>query len=126
MKKLILTSFLFFFVGFALMAQPKIIAHRGFWDKENSAENSIISLYKAYEAGCYGVEFDVQITSDGVLILNHDDILNGMVIQQTPYDKLRDIRLKNNEVIPTLGQYLVHAKNCPGIKLIMVKNRFLM
>lgn len=118
MKKLIFLSF-FILLSCIALAQPKVIAHRGFWDTENSAQNSITSLYKAHEAGCYGAEFDVRPTSDGVLIVFHDDKVNGMVIEQTPYEKLRNIKLKNGEVIPTLEQYLVHAGNCPNIKLIL-------
>lgn len=44
------------------VAQTKVIAHRGYWDCEGSAQNSIASLKKAAEAGVYGSEFDVQMT----------------------------------------------------------------
>ena len=119
MKKHLFFLLISLLMRIVVMAQPKVIAHRGFWDTENSAQNSITSLYKAYEAGCYGTEFDVHTTSDGVLVIFHDNEVNGMVISQTPYEKLRDIKLKNGETIPTLEQYLVHAKNCPNIKLIL-------
>ena len=119
MKKITILSFVLLLASVGAMAQTKVIAHRGFWDTENSAENSITSLYKAHEAGCYGVEFDVRPTGDGQYIIFHDDKVNGMLIAETPYEKLRDIKLKNGEVIPTLEQYLVHAKNCPDIKLVL-------
>lgn len=118
MKKHILL-FIFTILACTLLAQPKVIAHRGFWDTANSAQNSITSLYKAHEAGCYGVEFDVRPTSDGVLVVFHDGAVNGMEIRQNPYKALKDVRLGNGEVIPTLEQYLVHTGNCPGIKLIL-------
>lgn len=101
------------------VAQPKVIAHRGYWDTDNSAQNSLTALYKAHAIGCYGSEFDVHMTSDGQLVVFHDNRFDGMTIKDTPYEKLRDHQLKNGEVLPTLDQYLVHAKNCLGMQLIM-------
>ena len=46
-------------------AQTQVIAHRGFWKTEGSAQNSITALKKAAEAKVYGSEFDVQLTADG-------------------------------------------------------------
>lgn len=40
-------------------AQTRVIAHRGFWKTQGSAQNSITSLLKADSIGCYGSEFDV-------------------------------------------------------------------
>lgn len=106
-------------LGQTKFEETKVIAHRGYWKTENSAQNSIISLYKAQEVGCFGAEFDVHITSDLQLIVFHDDKLEGMKINDTPYEKLRNHVLSNGEILPTLEQYLVHAKNCPDIKLVL-------
>ncbi|MDL2214640.1 glycerophosphodiester phosphodiesterase [Dysgonomonas sp. OttesenSCG-928-M03] len=102
-----------------LNAQTKVVAHRGYWDCENSAQNSIVALYKAHETGVYGSEFDVLITADGIPVVNHDDKIEGKVIEETTYEELRDIKLKNGETLPTLEQYLVHGKACRGTKLIL-------
>ena len=40
-------------------AKTGIIAHRGYWKTEGSAQNSIASLTKAQQLGIYGSEFDV-------------------------------------------------------------------
>jgi glycerophosphoryl diester phosphodiesterase len=40
-------------------------------------ENSLISLYHSYLLGARVIEFDVNYTSDGVLVLLHDDSLNS-------------------------------------------------
>ena len=57
-------------------AQKKsaIVAHRGFWNCEEAgyAKNSVAALRCAQEAGFWGSEFDVNMTSDGVLIVYHD------------------------------------------------------
>lgn len=69
-------------------AQTQVIAHRGFWKTEGSAQNSITGLQKAAEAGVYGSEFDVQLTADGVVVVNHDDVVEGLVIGGR-YEKLK-------------------------------------
>ena len=117
MKKLSVVILLSLF-SIAVYCQTKVIAHRGFWNIEGAAQNAVSSLYKAYEYGCYGTEFDVYLTSDGVLVLHHDGVIEGAQIEKTPYSKIKDTKLENGELIPTVEQFLIHAKNCPGIKLI--------
>jgi len=101
------------------MAQTKVIAHRGYWDCEGSAQNSIASLQKAQELQIYGSEFDVWLTSDGVLVVNHDDAIQGLKIENAPYSQLKDIRLKNGETLPTLEAYLQQGKKDGKTKLIL-------
>jgi glycerophosphoryl diester phosphodiesterase len=104
---------------FSSYAQPQIIAHRGFWDKLGSAQNSISSLKNAIDFGAYGSELDVHITKDGVLVLNHDDDFKGVKIQEANYAELVDLRLKNGESLPLLQQYVYIAKQNPKTKLIV-------
>lgn len=100
-------------------AKTKIIAHRGYWDTEGSAQNSIASLKKASELKLYGAEFDVHVTKDGVVVLNHDETINGNDIQHSNYADIKDQKLSNGETIPTLEQYLDAAKSTKGLKLIL-------
>ena len=79
------------FMTYTAQAQTQIIAHRGYWKTENSAQNSITGLKKAAEAKVYGSEFDVQLTGDGVIVVNHDDNVNGITIAEVPYSKLNGI-----------------------------------
>ena len=102
-----------------LMAQTQVIAHRGYWNCEGSAQNSIASLHKAQELGVYGSEFDVWITPDGVLVVNHDEAIEGLIIEDTPYSQLKDLRLKNGEKLPTLETYLQQGKKDGKTKLIL-------
>ena len=70
MKKLVLII-PFVLLGTVINAQTKTIAHRGFWDTEGSAQNSLKSLRLANDIHCFGSEFDVWITKDGEVIVNH-------------------------------------------------------
>ena len=102
-----------------LSAQTKVIAHRGYWDCEGSAQNSIASLQKAQELRIYGSEFDVWMTSDGVLVVNHDAEIEGLKIEETPYSQLKDFQLKNGEKLPTLETYLQQGKKDRKTQLII-------
>ena len=107
--KLLLLTFAY---ALPVIAQdiPKVIAHRGYWQTYGSAQNSIRSFERAAEIGVYGSEFDVHLTADSVLILFHDNTVNGMTIQETPYSYLKDIKLSNGECIPTLREFLEVAR----------------
>lgn len=83
-----------------------IIAHRGYWDHEGCAQNSMASLRLAQQTGCYGSEFDVNVTSDGVAVINHDATIDTCHIPETAYKNLKGCTLANGEYIPTLKQYL--------------------
>ncbi len=91
-------------VTLIMSAQPKVVAHRGYWRTHGSAPNSIVSLQKAAAIGCYGSEFDVWITVDGVPVVFHDATINGIRIEDATYAELMNHRLANGEFFPTLQQ----------------------
>lgn len=100
-------------------AQPKVVAHRGYWRTDGSAQNSITSLQKAAAINCYGSEFDVWITVDGVPVVFHDATINGIRIEDATFAELMNHRLANGEFIPTLQQYLLEATKIEGCQLIL-------
>ena len=100
------------------LAQPHVAAHRGYWKTEGSAQNSIASLKKAAEIGCWGSEFDVWLTADGIPVVYHDSTIDGIRIEDTTYATLMNHRLQNGEFLPTLQQYLQEAKLHPNCRLI--------
>ena len=55
---------------------------------------------------------------DGKLIVNHDAKFQGFVIAETPYKKLKKIRLANGEKLPNLKKYLKKGKK-QDIQLIL-------
>lgn len=98
--------------------KSKVIAHRGYWKTEGSAQNSIRSLERASEIGAYGAEFDVHLTADNVLVIFHDNEIQGKNIQSSNYDDLKELTLANGEKLPTLESYLQRAKSLKNIRLI--------
>jgi glycerophosphoryl diester phosphodiesterase len=102
-----------------LAAQDKvqIIAHRGYWQSRGAAQNSIAALEATDRINAYGAEFDVHLTADSVLVVNHDTTIKDINIQKSPYAAIRDSMLANGEKIPTLREYLEAAKRT-NIRLI--------
>jgi glycerophosphoryl diester phosphodiesterase len=100
------------------MSPTKVIAHRGYWNTQGSAENSLAALEKAAEAGFYGSEFDVRLSLDGVPVICHEETVNGLLIESTLHGRLMSMKLSNGETLPTLQQYLSRGKNL-DIQLIL-------
>ena len=97
-----------------------IVAHRGFWNCEEAgyAKNSIAALRCAQEAGFWGSEFDVNMTSDGVLLVYHDSDVEGKKIEKHPYAEFKDFKIKNGETIPTIDEFLEQGKKYPETMLV--------
>ena len=57
------------------MTKTKIYAHRGAsgWDTKYAPENTMPAFEKAIEMGADGIELDVQLTKDGVIVICHDE-----------------------------------------------------
>lgn len=117
MQRLI-NLFLLTLCSLIVLAQPRVVAHRGHWRTEGSAQNSITSFQKAANIGCWGSEFDVWVTADGVPVVFHDGTIDGIRIEDTTYATLMNHRLANGEFIPTLQQYLLEAQRWPDCRLI--------
>ncbi|WP_367361916.1 glycerophosphodiester phosphodiesterase family protein [Mesotoga sp.] len=88
-------------------SRPIILGHRGMGIGDG--ENSLLSLIKAVQIGADGVELDVQITSDGVLVVNHDPDLKrtfgaDVVVGETTFKNLKKMNLVNPEGLTTLEE----------------------
>ncbi len=101
-----------------LVAQTEVVAHRGYWKMAGSAQNSVSSLINANEFGCWGSEFDVWMTRDGEVFVNHDETINGIEIQNALARDVRGQKLPNGELIPTLDQLLQVAKQSTTLQLV--------
>ncbi|MCM1504941.1 MAG: glycerophosphodiester phosphodiesterase [Muribaculum sp.] len=117
--KRVLFSALCLCVAVLGFSQAKVIAHRGYWKTDGSAQNSIRSLVKADSIKVFGSEFDVWLTSDDRIVVNHDKVFKGVDFETSTFDEIRKIRLDNGEVVPTLDEYLAKAAQLPDTRLIL-------
>ncbi len=113
-----------FILGLAVLstglmkAQTQIIAHRGYFQAQPpTTENSLKSLENAQKLKIY--EFDVRMTKDGVLVINHDEHHGKMEIAETSFKELEALKLSNGEKFPTLKDYLKQGKKDTSLKLIV-------
>lgn len=100
-------------------AETKVVAHRGFWNTENSDQNTLASFIKADSIGCHGSEIDVWLTTDDQLVINHDKNFHGLFMETAPFEELRKIKLRNGEKIPTLDEYLAVVRQKPDTRLVL-------
>lgn len=97
------------------------IAHRGFSGKY--PENTMIAFKKAVEAGCDGIETDLHMTKDGVIVICHDETIdrttngNGYIRNYTYKELCKfDSGIKfckefEGERIPSLDEVLDYIKD---------------
>lgn len=88
------------------------LAHRALHDaSQGIPENGVTAVRRAAAAG-YGIEIDVQVSSDGQAMVFHDDTLDRLTDAEGPTRgrtarQLMDLRLKGSEeTIPSLPQVL--------------------
>jgi glycerophosphoryl diester phosphodiesterase len=113
----LITAFIISFSGFVNAAENEftcarnvIVAHRGAWKNNALPENSIAALKYAIDLKCTGSEFDVWMTADDSLIINHDPNYNNLPIEKTNYAALSVFTLLNREKLPTLREYILAGK----------------
>src|SRR3990172_6988648 len=91
---------------------PWCIAHRG--HHARCVENTLEAFASAYGMGCDGVEFDIQLSADGVPVIFHDDDLRRLAgrpeaVWELTAPELRALSLRDPETgavgrIPTLKE----------------------
>ena len=109
MKRIVLTIIVIMMAvscGKEATQKNRVIAHRGFWQTEGSAQNSLTSLRLAMDNGFYGSECDIQLTADSCFIVFHDSKLNGVYLENLTFAQiLADTTLVNGEKISTVDEY---------------------
>jgi glycerophosphoryl diester phosphodiesterase len=89
--------------------RPLFVAHRGASDR--ALENSPSAFAQALADGADMIEFDVRLSADGVPVVFHDartgrTALENVAVALTPWARLRLVRLKNGEALPSLAEVL--------------------
>ena len=76
-----------------------VIAHRGCW--QQAPENSLAAVRACIDLGVDMVELDVRRTSDGVLVLMHDETVDRTTegkgsVDSMSFAEIRDLRLRDH------------------------------
>jgi len=121
MKKMLAFAVALLAVATAV-AQPGIVCHRGFYNSPGADENSIKALENAYAlGGMYGVEFDVNLTTDKEVVVVHGPKILGtnLLVQKSSWAEISKVTLPNGNKVPTFREWIIAAKKCPGLKQII-------
>lgn len=101
------------------------IAHRGFSGKY--PENTMMAFRKAVDVGADGIETDLHMTSDGIIVICHDETIdrttNGSgFIKDYTYDEIRKLDAGKGEKIPSLDELLNFMKDKNLLLNLELKN----
>ncbi len=98
---------------------PQLIAHRGFWQPEKAAQNSLQALQAAQNLAVYGSEFDVRMTADERLVIHHDATFKGRRIIDSDYASLCQRGEAFHKKFACLEHFLKQGKRAASVKLIL-------
>ena len=89
------------------MRKTIIIAHRG--ASAYAKENTLASFKKAIDLGADMVEFDVRRTKDSVLIVRHDELMEGKPIHELTYEEMATMTRDQGFSIAPLEEVLQYT-----------------
>lgn len=102
----------------------KIVGHRAF--KGQYIENTTIAFDRAYQAKSDVIETDLQMTADGVVVVNHDSDTgriwdDELVIADHTFEEISKLRCKDDPSLkmPTLVELLEWTVDHPEGKLML-------
>lgn len=85
------------------------IGHRGI--PALKRENTLAGFTLAFESGADAVELDTHASSDGTVVVHHDEAVTGTPIAEMTWKELEAVDLGDGARIPTLDEVLVAAVN---------------
>lgn len=110
-----------------------VIAHRG--AREFAPDNTLASYLASIQLGADGNEMDIRKTSDGILIMFHDDMTDYVLdnvyerIEMYPYNKVKNMRVRMQTeddfglgCIPTFLDTLILHMRYNGLMYIEAKD----
>jgi glycerophosphoryl diester phosphodiesterase len=111
LKLLILTIF-----ATSALASTIMVSHKGAWKDHYYPQNTLAALNKAMELGFTAIEFDVQVTADGVIVLAHDDKISKIStcsgkITSSTLGQLRKCLITKNTLLPITQILLKKVKS---------------
>ena len=92
--------------------RPLVFAHRG--GSKIGPENTIVAFDRGLAAGADGLELDVHLSSDGVVVVHHDTLLDRTTRARGPLVDRTAAELAALDV-PTLREVLARYRSTPII-----------
>ena len=88
-------------------SEPRLerIGHRGI--PAERVENTLAGFTLALDLGAHAIELDTHVSSDGVVVVHHDETVQGQAISSLTWKALSAIDLGEGARIPTLDEVLV-------------------
>jgi len=104
---------LYFVFRGPLPSNPQFLAHRG--GRVYEPENTIAAFQHAIDTGADWIEFDVQQTKDGKLVVIHDETVDRTTdgtgrVEDMTFEQIRVLDAGNGEQIPTFEEIIAFAK----------------
>ena len=93
-----------------LITRP--LAHRGLHDEQNGIMENTLSAFAAAVAASYGIECDLQISSDGEAMVYHDDVLGRLSDGKGRLDALTAAELKRVAFKGTADRMMTLGELC--------------
>ena len=102
------------------MRIPLVIAHRG--DSATALENSLEAIHRALSFPADMIELDVRLSRDNVLYIMHDRMTGrtaekNIDVERSTSEEIGKIKLKNDEMIPTLTDVIRIVAGSSGLNL---------
>ncbi|MFY9422109.1 MAG: glycerophosphodiester phosphodiesterase [Bacilli bacterium] len=85
-----------------------VVAHRG--ASGHAPENTLLAFQKAIDMGADCIETDIRRTKDGIIVLFHDEKINGKKVNEITFEELRAEASKKSFQVPTLEEGLAYVK----------------
>ncbi len=94
-------------------ASPQLIAHRG--GRATTPESTLKAFRNAIALGADWLEFDVQMTADGALVVIHDETVDRTTdgtgkVAEMSLDQIRALDAGEGERVPTFAEVIELAK----------------
>jgi glycerophosphoryl diester phosphodiesterase len=86
---------------------PRPIAHRGLHDRDAGVIENSAAAFEAAISGNFAIECDLQLTSDGVPVVFHDDDLDRLTGKSGPVSAITSAELTTTRLLGSA------AGNCP-------------
>lgn len=115
-----------YFTSTTVTRAPQIIGHRGV--PSLKPENTLEGAIEAYKQGADMIELDIYLTTDNVIVINHDAVTSlynkHLQVENCTYAQLKELTYNGNDKIhmPTLEDFIKEFKGKDMILVIEIKS----